>query len=116
MPHADLSSIFANLKFDCKYSRKYVLTYRTALQIHLLFLEETMPNSALEKLQGKQSLILISAELGPESKKWIYTYRLTKARCQDNSPHIKSKLKKVCFEKTSGKYIQERYRIGVDEI
>lgn len=69
MPHADLSSIFANLKFDCKYSRKYVLTSRTALQIHLLFLEETMPNSALEKLQGKQSLILISAELGRESKK-----------------------------------------------
>lgn len=65
------------LKFHCKYSRKYVLTYSTALQIHLLFLEETMPKSALEKLQEKQSLIFISAELCPESQKinlYIQTY------------------------------------------
>lgn len=76
MPCAGLSSTFAVLKFHCKYSRKYVLTYRTGLQIHLLFLEETMPNSALEKLPEKQSLIFISAELGPESQK-MHLYRQT---------------------------------------
>lgn len=77
MPCMGLSSIFAVLKFHCKYCRKYVLTHRTALQIHLLILEETMPNSALEKLLEKQSLNFISAELGPESQKmhlYIQTY------------------------------------------
>lgn len=69
MPHAGLNSTFAVLKFHYKYSRKYVLTYRNALQNNLLFLEETMPNSALERLLEKQSLILISAELCPESQK-----------------------------------------------
>lgn len=77
MPAAILNSTFAVLKFHYKYSRKYILTYRTGLQIYLLFLEEAMPNSALAKLPEKQSLIFILVELGPKSLKMnlcIQTY------------------------------------------
>lgn len=61
-------STLAILKFECKYFRKYIHTELLCRSI-CFSLEETMPNSALEKLQGKQSLILIPAELGPESQK-----------------------------------------------
>lgn len=53
------------------------MSWHTELQINLLFLEEIMPNSALERLLEKQSLIFISAELGSESQKmnlYIQTY------------------------------------------
>lgn len=90
MPHAGLmwhKPLNLCLKFHYKYSRKYVLTYTTGLKINLLYLEETMPNSALERFLEKQSLIFISAELSPKSQKMNLC---TKARCQDYSPDIKS--------------------------
>lgn len=69
MPAATLNSTFAVLKFHCEYSTKYVLTHRTALQMGLLFLKETMPNSALERLLEQQILIFISAEFRSSSPK-----------------------------------------------
>lgn len=69
MPAATLNSTFAVLKFHCEYSTKYVLTRKTALQTDLLFLKETMPNSALDRLLEQQVLIFISAVFRSSSLK-----------------------------------------------